>query len=89
MIKNKQKKPIFILSFIFLILLNLSLNTDIAYAKAKLPEASYEFYVYDEPGLINTDLESYIIDINKELNKKTGAQVVVAIVDSLEDLDMV
>lgn len=88
MIKNKQKKSIFILSFIFIILLNLSINTDMAHAKAKLPEASYKFYVYDEPGLIDKELEDYIIDVNKELNKKTGGQVVVAVVDSLEDLDI-
>ena len=88
MIKNKQKKSIFILSFIFLILLNLSLNTDMAYAEVKLPEPSYEFYVYDEVGVIKTDVENYIIDVNKELNKKTGVQVVVAVVDSLEDLDI-
>lgn len=88
MIKNKQKKPIFILSFIFLIILNISLNINIVNAKPRFPEPSREFYVYDEESIINSDVENYIIGINKELNEKTGAQVVVAIMDSLQDLDI-
>lgn len=82
MIKNKEKKSIFILSFILLLVLSISLNIDMVHAKTKLPEQSREFYVYDESGIIDGNLESYIIGVNRELNDKIGAQVVVAEVDN-------
>ncbi len=88
MIKNKQKKSIFILSFIFLIFLNIFLNINIVNAKTSFPKPSKEFYVYDEVGIINPKVENYIIGVNQELYEKTGAQVVVAVVDSLQDLDI-
>lgn len=54
----------------------------------KLPDASYEFYVYDEVNIINDFTENYIIEVNKELSQKTGAQVVVATVNSLDNMDI-
>ena len=88
MIKNKEKKSIFILSFILLLVLSISLNIDMVHAKTKLPEQSREFYLYDESGIIDPNLESYIIGVNRELNDKIGAQVVVAVVDTLGGLDI-
>lgn len=45
---------------------------------------SYEFYVNDSANILDSDTEEYIIDINKKLNSKTGAQVVVVTVNNLE-----
>lgn len=71
--------------FLILILALVGFNSGLSYA---LPEASYEFYVYDEVDIINSDLEQYIIASNKDLYQKTGAQVVVAAVSSLDDMDI-
>lgn len=79
----KKKK----LSSIILLILVL-LSTSTFAASAKLPEPSYDFYVYDGANIIDSDVESYIINVNKELYKKTGAQVVVATVNSLDNIDI-
>lgn len=75
---NKNKFSIIILALLVLLLTS----------GFKLPNASYEFYVYDEANIINDFTENYIIEVNKELNQKTGAQVVVATVNSLDDMDI-
>lgn len=75
---NKNKFSIIILALLVLLLTS----------AFKLPDASYEFYVYDEANIINDFTENYIIEVNKELNQKTGAQVVVATVNSLDDMDI-
>lgn len=51
----------------------------------KLPQPSRYFYVYDDVGIIDAGLERNIISVNETLYSKTGAQIVVAIVKSLED----
>ena len=79
----KKKK----LSSIILLILVL-LSTSTFAASAKLPEPTYDFYVYDGANIIDSDVESYIINVNKELYKKTGAQVVVATVNSLDNIDI-
>lgn len=80
--KNKNRISLIILSIMVLL-------TTVAYgAKLKLPEPSYEFYIYDESNIINESVKNYIIDVNKELYEKTGAQIVVATVNSLQDLDI-
>lgn len=73
------------LLFIVLLLLTLSLLSTISYA---VPSPSKEFYVYDEAGLIDSSLEDYIINTNKSLYDKTGAQVVVATINSLDNVDI-
>lgn len=88
MIKTKKNQYILILSFIFLSIINIFSNADITYAKPNLPAQSREFYIYDEAEIMDSDLENYIISVNKELEEKTGAQVVVASVNSLEGLDI-
>lgn len=70
---------------IAILILALSLISSASYA---VPSPSYEFYVYDESDLISSDVENYIINTNKALYKDTGAQVVVATINSLEDLDI-
>lgn len=80
---NNNKKRY--LLFIALLLLTLSFIGTDGYA---IPNPSYEFYVYDEANIIDSDVEEYIIDTNKSLNNSTGAQVVVAAVNSTEDMDI-
>lgn len=76
---NKNNKLlIIILSLVILLLIS----------GFKLPSPSYEFYVYDETNSLNDFTENYIIEVNKELSQKTGAQVVVATVNSLDDMDI-
>lgn len=53
-------------------------------AEIELPESSYEFYVYDETGTLGESLKDEIVSTNKVLNEKTGAQIVVAVVDNTE-----
>lgn len=80
--KNKNRIALIILCIIVLL-------TTVSYgAKLKLPEQSYDFYVYDESNLLDNNTKNYIIDVNKELYEKTGAQIVVATVGSLQDLDI-
>ena len=53
-----------------------------------IPKPSYEFYVYDAVNLLDNTTESYIIETNNELYEKTGAQVVVAVINDLESMDI-
>lgn len=45
---------------------------------------STEFFVNDSANILNSDTEKYIIDTNKELEAKCGAQIVVVTVNNLE-----
>jgi uncharacterized protein len=80
----KKKNLLFIL-LCTLILFQTSMGLAMG---VKLPEPSYSFYVYDETNIIQRQVEDYIIDTNKALYKKTGAQVVVASINSLADIDV-
>lgn len=71
----------------FLIII-LALGVLLLTSAFKLPEPSFEFYVYDGADVLDDFTESYIIDVNKELSQKTGAQIVVATVNSLENMDI-
>ena len=88
MIKNKQQKIIFILSFILFLSLNILSPISFSRARENLPDPSFEIYVYDEANIIDRELEDYIVGVNRELEEKTGAQVVVAVVNSLDGLDI-
>ena len=52
------------------------------------PSPSTDFYVYDEVGILEKDTVDYIININTQLEEQTGAQAVVAVVDSLQGKDI-
>ena len=80
----KKKNLLFIL-LCTLILFQTSMSLAIG---VKLPEPSYSFYVYDEANIIEGQVEDYIINTNKALYKKTGVQVVVASVNSLDGVDI-
>lgn len=73
-----------LLSLIILILL----VNGLSFAQVSLPEPSSSFYVYDEANIIDREAEEYIIKTNEELYKKTGSQIVVATVNSLEGMDI-
>ncbi|NLL81153.1 MAG: TPM domain-containing protein, partial [Tissierellia bacterium] len=77
---KKHKNRFILLLAAFLILLSTSV-----YA---IPNPSYDFYVYDEANILSTTTENYIIETNKELYNKTGAQVVWATINDLEGMDI-
>ena len=53
------------------------------YSKAVVSPTS-QFYVNDYANLLSDDTKQYIINMNRELESKTGAQIVVVTVPSLE-----
>lgn len=77
-----MKKNRLILCFLLIILIFVS-NINVYGAEIKLPEPSRYFYVYDEANIIDEYLEAYIINTNEQLYNKTGAQIVVATLNSL------
>lgn len=79
-----KKKSIVLFSLLFLLIFN---SIGLA-AKLKLPEPSHSFYVYDEGNIIDDDVENYIVKTNEELHKETGAQIVVASINDLKNLDI-
>lgn len=77
MLTSNKKFIIILLSFI--LLFNL-----IAHKSNAIVSPSTEFYVNDTANILNSDTEQYIIEINKKLYDKTGAQIVVVTVNNLE-----
>lgn len=78
--------------FILLFFLIIILQNGVVYAvDLNIPEPSFYFYVYDEANLLDKSAEDYIIKVNEELYRKTGAQIVVATLNSLnsEDINLV
>lgn len=57
-------------------------------ATPTIPNPSKEFYVYDEASLLDIESKNYILGVNEILHRKTGAQIVVAIVNDTEELDI-
>lgn len=70
------------ISFIIIFLLLLSSSV---YA---IPSPNNEFYVYDSVGILDNSTENYIIETNRELYDKTGAQIVWATINDLEGMDI-
>lgn len=76
---------------LFFILLSaiILFQTSIGLAKElNLPKPNPSFYVYDEADIVDSQVERYIIKTNEELYKREGAQVVVASITSLENMDI-
>lgn len=80
LILNKKILKIFI---IFVILFNLIIQNSYA-----LVSQSADFFVNDTSNVLNSETKDYIIRTNKELESKTGAQIVVVTVKSLEGLSI-
>lgn len=78
-----MKKNRFFLVF-FLAFFILIFNINAYGAGLDLPEPSRYFYVYDEANVIDNYLEDYIINANEQLYSKTGAQIVVVTLNSLD-----
>lgn len=53
-------------------------------ASAEVVSPTSDFYVYDGADVLSDETESYIINTNRELESKTGAQIVVVTIPSLE-----
>lgn len=51
------------------------------------PSPSSDFYVNDFADVLNDETESHIMDINDQMQPKTGAQIVVVTVDFLDGLN--
>lgn len=57
-----------------------------SYPKAvNFPEPTKEFYISDFANVLSEETKNYVLNQSNALNEKTGAQVVVATVNSLED----
>ncbi|MDO5713783.1 MAG: TPM domain-containing protein [Tissierellia bacterium] len=83
---NKKKNALIVISITILLILISVMPGYAGNLSESLPDPSYEGYVYDEVGLVTEDTKSHIINTAKELEQKTGAQVVVAIVNNLQDI---
>lgn len=75
-----SNKKIVIIFAIFILLFNLIISKSFAV----VPQ-SQEFYVNDTANVLNQDTKNYIININKKIYEKTGAQIVVVTVNNLEE----
>lgn len=53
-----------------------------------LVSQSYEFFVNDTANILSYDTKEYIINMNKSLESKSGAQIVVVTVTSLDGLEI-
>lgn len=74
---------------LFFLSLLLLFNSNLIFAiEDYLPDPSYSFYVYDEANIIDEQVEGYIIETNKKLYQKTGAQIVVATIRDLRGMDI-
>ena len=79
----KRKSKIIIILWIMLCLISF-----IVMAKPNIPNPDKEFYVYDEVSILDIEDRNYILGVNELLHRKTGAQVVVAIVNSTQGMDI-
>lgn len=77
-IKNKILKIFSICLLLFILIVN--------HSYAALVKQSTDFFVNDTSNVLSQETKDYIIKINKELESKTGAQIVVVTVKSLDGL---
>lgn len=59
-----------------------------AFAEAKYPFPTEFSYVYDFAGVLDSDIESLIYSMGKQLEDRTTAQVVLVTIDSLQGEDI-
>ena len=75
--------------YLYVFSLILLLFTNNLYVLAEsIPNPNSDFYIYDEVGIIDKSVADYMIKTNESLYLKTGAQVVVSVVNSLDDIDI-
>lgn len=75
----------FIMPVLSLILM---LGISVPAAASDIPEATSDFYVNDFADILSQSTKDYIIEANKDLNAKTGAQIVVTTIDTLNGEDI-
>ncbi len=78
---NLSKKSIFVKIFAIFFLFTITLKINNIYAIVK---PTSDFYVNDYAGILSEETKNYIINTNKNLYNKTGSQIVVVTVKSLE-----
>lgn len=80
MFNSKKIKNVICLLTLFLLILSIKSVAVVSPTK--------DFFVNDYAGVLTEETENYIIQTNIELQQKTGAQIVVVTVESLEGMDI-
>ncbi len=75
------------LAFILIITLIIS-SPVLVKAEKNFPKPTNLKYVNDYVGVIDDETKEYIVSVGNELEKKTGAQMSVVVIDSLEGSDV-
>lgn len=75
------------LTFILVITLIIA-SPILAKAEKNFPKPTNLKYVNDYVGVIDDETKEYIVSVGNELEKKTGAQMSVVVIDSLEGSDV-
>lgn len=84
--QSKKRQKIHFAFFLLLFILILSNMTSVTLAAVVSPTS--DFYVNDNAGVLTRETKQYIMDTNVELQKKTGAQIVVVTVKSLDGMSI-
>ena len=84
--QSKKRQRIHFAFFLLLFILVLSNMTSVTLAAVASPTS--DFYVNDNAGVLTRETKQYIMDTNVELQKKTGAQIVVVTVKSLNGMSI-
>ena len=82
---SKKLKRISCFLIIFLILLSAKSSI---FAKTETVKPTSNFFVNDYAGVLTEETKNYIIKTNAELQQKTGAQIVVVTIKSLENISI-
>ncbi|NFH49363.1 TPM domain-containing protein, partial [Clostridium sporogenes] len=75
------------LTFILVITLIIA-SPILAKAEKNFPKPTNLKYVNDYVGVIDDETKEYMVSVGNELEKKTGAQMSVVVIDSLEGSDV-
>lgn len=84
--QSKKRQKIYFAFFLLLFIVLILNMTSITMASVISPTS--DFYVNDNAGILTSSTKQYIINTNIELQKKTGAQIVVVTVKSLEGMSI-
>ena len=84
--QSKKRQKIYFAFFLLFLIVILSNMTSTTLAAVVSPTS--DFYVNDNAGVLTRETKQYIMDTNVELQKKTGAQIVVVTVKSLNGMSI-
>lgn len=84
--KQSKKRQRIYFAFFLLLFIILTNMTNVTLAAVISPTS--DFYVNDNAGILTTTTKQYIKNTNVELQKKTGAQIVVVTVKSLDGMSI-